>query len=80
MLLLVISKIPVGFVTVRLRFTILSFTNYDYNTHNHLLLKGEIIGEINTYLRRKSLIGNHVKYEPYEKGASMYVILRLIGV
>ena len=54
-------------------FWVTEFTNYDYNTHNHLLLKGDIIGEINTYLRRKSLIGNHVKYLPYEKSASMYV-------
>jgi len=54
-------------------FWVTEFTNYDYNTHNHLLLKGDIIGEINTYLRRKSLIGNHVKHLPYEKSASMYV-------
>ena len=54
-------------------FWVTEFTNYDYNTHNHLLLKGDIVGDINSHLRSKSLIGDHVKYLPYEKSASMYV-------
>ena len=54
-------------------FWVTEFTNYAYNTHNHLLLKGDIAGDINYHLRSKSLIGKHVKHEPYEKGASMYV-------
>ena len=54
-------------------FWVTEFTNYDYNTHNHLLLKGDIVEDINSHLRSKSLIGKHVKHEPYEKGASMYV-------
>jgi len=54
-------------------FWVTEFTNYDYNTHNHLLLKGDIVGDINYHLRSKSLIGNHVKHLPYEKGASIYV-------
>ena len=54
-------------------FWVTEFTNYDYSTHNHLLVKGDIAGDINYHLRSKSLIGKHVKHEPYEKGASMYV-------
>ena len=54
-------------------FWVTEFTNYDYNTHNHLLLKGDIVGDINYHLRSKSLIGNHVKHLSYEKSASMYV-------
>ena len=49
------------------------YTNYDYNTHNHLLVKGDIVGDINYHLKSKSLIGDHVKHLPYEKSASMYV-------
>ena len=54
-------------------FWVTEFTNYNYNTHNHLLLKGDIAGDINYHLKSKSLIGDHVKHLPYEKGASMYV-------
>jgi hypothetical protein len=54
-------------------FWVTEFTNYNYNTHNHLLLKGEIVGDINSHLSSKSLIGKHIKHNPYEKGASMYV-------
>ena len=54
-------------------FWVTEFTNYNYNTHNHLLLKGDIAGDINYHLRSKSLIGKHVKHEPYEMGANMYV-------
>ena len=54
-------------------FWVTEFTNYNYNTHNHLLLKGDIAGDINYHLRSKGLIGKHVKHEPYEEGASMYV-------
>jgi len=54
-------------------FWVTEFTNYNYNTHNHLLLKGDIVGDINSHLKAKSLIGEHVKHLPYEKSASMYV-------
>ena len=54
-------------------FWVTEFTNYNYNTHNHLLLKGDIAGDINYHLRSKSLIGDHVQHLPYEKSASMYV-------
>ena len=54
-------------------FWVTEFTNYDYNTHNHLLLKGDIAEDINYHLKSKSLIGDQVKHLPYEKGASMYV-------
>tara|TARA_R110001632_G_scaffold50907_1_gene126843 strand:- start:1480 stop:1869 length:390 start_codon:yes stop_codon:yes gene_type:complete len=54
-------------------FWVTEYTNYNYNTHNHLLLKGDIVGDINSHLKSKSLIGKHVKHEPYEKSASMYV-------
>ena len=54
-------------------FWVTEYTNYNYNTHNHLLLKGDIVSDINSHLRSKSLIGKHVKHEPYENGASMYV-------
>ena len=54
-------------------FWVTEFTNYNYNTHNHLLVKGDIVGDINSHLRSKSLIGKHVKHEPYREEASMYV-------
>ena len=54
-------------------FWVTEFTNYNYNTHNHLLLKGDIVGDINYHLKSKSLIGDHVKHLPYEKEASIYV-------
>ena len=54
-------------------FWVTEFTNYNYNTHNHFLLKGDIAGDINYHLRSKGLIGKHVKHEPYEEGANMYV-------
>jgi hypothetical protein len=54
-------------------FWVTEFTNYNYNTHNHLLVKGDIVGDINSHLKSKSLIGDHVKHLPYEKGASMYI-------
>ena len=36
-------------------FWVTEFTNYNYNTHNHLLLKGDIVGAINSRLKSKSL-------------------------
>jgi hypothetical protein len=54
-------------------FWVTEYTNYNYNTHNHLLVKGDIVRDINYHLRSKSLIGDHVKHLPYEKSASMYV-------
>jgi hypothetical protein len=54
-------------------FWVTEFTNYNYNTHNHLLVKGDIVKDINYHLKSKSLIGDHVKHLPYEEGASMYV-------
>lgn len=54
-------------------FWVTEFTNYNYNTHNHLLVKGDIVGDINSHLRSKSLTGSHVKHLPYEKGSAMYV-------
>ena len=54
-------------------FWVTEYTNYNYNTHNHLLVKGDIVGDINYHLRSKGLIGKHVKHEPYREGANMYV-------
>jgi hypothetical protein len=54
-------------------FWVTEYTNYDYNTHNHFLVKGDIVGHINSHLKSKSLIGDYVKHLPYEKSASMYV-------
>ena len=54
-------------------FWVTEFTNYNYNTHNHLLVKGDIVGDINYHLRSKSLIGDKFKHLPYEKEASIYV-------
>ena len=54
-------------------FWVTEFTNYNYNTHNHLLLKGDIAGDVNYHLKSKSLIGDHVQHLPYEKSASIYV-------
>ena len=54
-------------------FWVTEYTNYNYNTHNHLLLKGDIVGDINYHLKSKSLIGNHIRHLPYEEDASMYV-------
>jgi len=54
-------------------FWVTEFTNYNYNTHNHLLIKGNIVRDIEYHLRCQCLIGKHIKHLPYEKGASMYV-------
>jgi len=54
-------------------FWVTEYTNYDYNTHNHLLVKGNIIGDINYHLKSKSLIGDHIRHLPYRKESSMYV-------
>ena len=53
-------------------FWVTEFTNYNYNTHNHLLVKGNIVRDIEYHLRCQCLIGKHVKHLPY-KGANMYV-------
>ena len=52
-------------------FWVTEFTNH--NTHNHLLVKGDIVEDINYHLRSKSLIGKQVKHLTYEKEASIYV-------
>ena len=54
-------------------FWVTEYTNYNFSTHNHLLLKGNIKNDINYHLKSKSLIGDHVKHEPYQEAASMYV-------
>jgi len=54
-------------------FWVTEYTNYNYNTHNHLLVKGDIVGDINSHLKSKSLISDKVKHLPYEKEASIYV-------
>ena len=54
-------------------FWVTEYTNHNYNTHNHLLVKGNIVGDINYHLKSKSLIGDHVKHLPYRKESSMYV-------
>ena len=54
-------------------FWVTEYTNYNYNTHNHLLLKGDIVGDINYHLKSKSLIGDHVQHLPYRKESSIYV-------
>ena len=60
-------------------FWVAEFTNYDYNTHNHLLLKGGIAGDINSHLKSKSLIGDHVKHLPYKKSAISKLLPYSIG-
>ena len=54
-------------------FWVTEFTNYNYNTHNHLLLKGDIVNDITYHFKAQSLIGDYVKHYPYEEGANMYV-------
>ena len=54
-------------------FWVTEYTNYNFNTHNHLLVKGDIVEDINSHLRSKSLISDKVKHLPYEEGANMYV-------
>ena len=54
-------------------FWVTEFTNYNYNTHNHLLVKGDIVKDINYHLKSKSLIGDHVQHLPYRKESSIYV-------
>ena len=54
-------------------FWVTEFTNYNYNTYNHQLVKGDIVDNINYHLKSKSLIGDYVKHLPYEEGASTYV-------
>ena len=54
-------------------FWVTEFTNYNYNTHNHLLLKGDIVDDITYHLKSNGLIGKHYRHDPYEEGANMYV-------
>ena len=54
-------------------FWVTEHTNYNFSTHNHLLLKGDIKNDVNYHLKSKSLVGDHVKHLPYEDAASMYV-------
>ena len=57
-------------------FWVTEFTNYNYNTHNHMLIKGEWVNEaVESYLRAKNLLYNNVVHYPYEKtlGANYYV-------
>ena len=54
-------------------FWVTEFTNYNYNTHNHLLVKGNIVRDIEYHLRCQCLIGKHIKHYPYKEGANMYV-------
>ena len=54
-------------------FWVTEYTNYNFSTHNHLLLKGDIKYDVNYHLKSKSLIGDHVKHVPYKEGASIYV-------
>ena len=54
-------------------FWVTEFTNYNYNTHNHLLVKGNIVRDIEYHLRCQCLIGKHTRYYPYKEGAAMYV-------
>ena len=57
-------------------FYVTEYTNYNYNTHNHMLIKGDGINEaVESYLRGKNLLYNNVVHYPYEKtlGANYYV-------
>ena len=45
-------------------FWVTEFTN-NYNTHNHLLLKGNIVNNITFHLKAKSFIGDYVEHLPY---------------
>ena len=54
-------------------FWVTEFTDYNYNTHNHLLVKGNIVRDIEYHLRCQCLIGKHIKHLPYKEGANMYV-------
>ena len=45
-------------------FWVTEYTNYNYNTHNHLLVKGNVVSDINYHLKSKSLIGDHIKHYP----------------
>jgi hypothetical protein len=53
---------------------LVSFESVNLDFYNsHLLVKGDIVGDINYHLKSKSLIGDRVKHLPYEKEASLYV-------
>ena len=57
-------------------FYVTEYTNYNYNTHNHMLIKGEGVNEaVESYLRAKNLLYNNVVHYPYKKtlGANYYV-------
>ena len=57
-------------------FYVTEFTNYSYNTHNHMLIKGDGVKDrIESYFRGKNLLYDNVVHYPYEKslGANYYV-------
>ena len=41
--------------------------------HYLLLVKGNIVRDIEYHLRCQCLIGKHIKHLPYKEGANMYV-------
>ena len=55
-------------------FWVMEHTNRNTSTNNHLLIKGNRVEkEIEYHLKSKKLIGNQVKHEKYNIGASYYV-------
>jgi|TARA_B100000768_G_scaffold63272_1_gene61239 hypothetical protein len=58
-------------------FWVMEHTSNNYQTHNHLLIKGNgVKEEVNSYLKKKRLVDERfVKHMKYEKGlgASFYV-------
>jgi hypothetical protein len=48
--------------------------NKDFWNNKYVTSKtGLNVGDINSYLKSKSLIGDRIKHLPYDKSASMYV-------
>tara|TARA_B110000008_G_C16927442_1_gene547334 strand:+ start:574 stop:960 length:387 start_codon:yes stop_codon:yes gene_type:complete len=57
-------------------FYVTEYTNYSYNTHNHMLIKGDGVKDrVESYFRDKKLLYGNVVHYPYEKslGANYYV-------
>ena len=57
-------------------FYVTEYTNYSYNTHNHMLIKGDGVKDrVESYFRDKNLLYGNVVHYPYKKslGANYYV-------
>ena len=62
-------------------FYVTEFTNYSYNTHNHMLIKGDSVKDlVESYFRDKNLLYFNVVHYLYKKRLrANYYVTKFIG-